>query len=149
MKTVRATHLPVSLKLFLGALLATCVFTLAANAQPIFAGKFTWPYEVHWGQAVLPAGDYSIRMDSVAGPAMIRPASGSSAVYTQFPITADSEKGGTYLTLTIQANERRVRSVNLPALGKSVIFTPLTKSERETLAKAGEINTVPVVTAEK
>jgi hypothetical protein len=38
-------------------LIATCVFTTAANALPIFAGKFTVHYEVHWGQAVLPAGD--------------------------------------------------------------------------------------------
>jgi hypothetical protein len=66
-------------------------------------------------------------MDSVAGPAKIMPASGNWAVYTQFPITAGSETGGTYLTLTIRRNERRVHSMNLPALGKSVIFAPLTK----------------------
>ena len=149
MKTVHANQHSTSWKLLLGVLVATCVFIVAANAQPTFVGKFTLPYEVHWGQAVLPAGEYSIRMDSVAGPAKIMPASGNWVVYTQSPITADSEKGGTYLTLTILGNERRVHSMNLPALGKSVIFAPFTKSEREELAKGGQVNTVPVITANR
>jgi hypothetical protein len=149
MKTTHATHLPTSLKLLLGVVIATCAFTAVANAQPSFVGKFTLPYEVHWDSAVLPAGEYSIRMDSAAGPAVIRWASGSREVYTRFRIIADSEKGGAYLTLTIQGNERRVRSVNLPELGESVIFAPLTKTERERLAKAGQISTVPVVIARK
>jgi hypothetical protein len=149
MKILHANRASTSLKLLLGLLMATVVFTAAANAQPIFVGKFTLAYEVHWGQAVLPAGQYSIRMDSVAGPAKIMRASGNWTVYTQSPITADSEKGGAYLMLTTLGNERRVRSMNLPALGKSVIFSPLTRSEREELAKGGQINTLPVVTAKR
>src|SRR5579872_6108094 len=144
MKIAHTTQPPTFLKLFLGVLIASCVFTVAANAQPIYVGKFTLPYEVHWGQAVLPAGDYSIRMDSVAARPVISSASGNKAVFTEPPIFADSEKGGTYLTITAQGNERRVRSLNVPALGKSVIFAPLTKSQREILAKAGRINTLPV-----
>lgn len=140
---------PTSLKLLLGVLITTCVFTAAANAQPSFAGKFTLPHEVRWGQAVLPAGEYFIRMDSTAAPAMISSASGSMAVYTESPISADNERGGTYLTIMTQGNERRVRSLNLPQLGKLVVFAPLTKSEREELTKAGQINTVPVLTAKK
>jgi hypothetical protein len=77
------------------------------------------------------------------------PASGNWAVQTQLPITAHSEKGGTYLTITTQANERRVRSLNMPDLGKSVTFAPLTKSEREELAKAGQISTLPVIIPRK
>jgi hypothetical protein len=148
-KIKHATKYPTSLKLLLGVLIATSVFTAAANAQPSFAGKFTLPYEVHWGLAVLPAGDYSIRMDSATAPAMISSASGSMAVYTESPIIADNERGGTYLTITTQGNERRVRSLNLSRLKKLVVFAPLTKTEREVLAKAGQINTVPVVTAKK
>jgi len=149
MRIVHANRVSTSLKVLVGVLMATVVFTVAAKAQPIFVGNFTLAHEVHWGQAVLPAGEYSIRMESVAGPAKIMPASGNWAVYTQAPITADSEKGGAYLTLTVVGNERRVHSMNLPALRKSVIFAPLTKSEREELAKGGQIDKVPVVTAEK
>ena len=132
-----------------GVLIGTCVFAVAANAQPTFVGKFTLPYEVHWGQAVLAAGQYSIRMYSVAGPAMVTSADGRRTVYTQSPTIADSDKGSARLIITNLGNERKVRSLNLPALGKLVIFAPLTQSEREEIAKAGQTNAVPVVTAEK
>jgi len=149
MKIKHATS-PATLRLLLGVVLAAFVFTAAANAQPSFAGKFTLPYEVRWGQAVLPAGDYVIRMDSTASPAKISPANGSSAgVYTEYPLVEDSHMSGVYLTITNQANQRRVRSLNLPQLGKAIVFAPLTKSEREALAKAGQIDTVPIVTAKK
>jgi len=149
MKIKHATS-PATLRLLLGVVLAAFVFTAAANAQPSFAGKFTLPYEVRWGQAVLPAGDYVIRMDSTASPAKISPANGSSAgVYTEYPLVEDSHMGGLYLTITNHANQRRVRSLNLPQLGKAIVFVPLTKSEREALAKAGQIDTVPIVTAKK
>lgn len=139
-----------SLRLLLGVVIATSVFTAAANAQPSFAGKFTLPYEVRWGQAVLPAGDYVIRMDSTVSPAKISPANGSSAgVFTMSPVLEDSHSPGTYLTITTLGNQRKVRSLNLPELRKLVIFAPLTKTEREEFAKAGQINTVPVVTAKK
>jgi hypothetical protein len=141
---------PASVRLLLGVVIATFVLTAAANAQPSFAGKFTLPYAVRWGQAVLPAGDYVIRMDSTASPAKISPANCSSAgVYTEYPLVEDSHMSGVYLTVTNNANQRRVRSLNLPQFGKAIVFAPLTKSEREAYAKAGQINTVPVVTAKK
>ena len=149
MKIQKATPYLTSMKLVLGVLIATCVFTGVANAQPSFAGKFTLPYEVRWGQAVLPAGDYFIRMDSTTAPAMIRSASGTMIVYTQFPSLADNDGGGTYLTITTQGRERKVRSLNLPGLKRSLVFAPLTKNEREALAKAGQIHNVPVITAAK
>ncbi len=150
MKIDHTTRYPAALKLAIGALIATCVYTTAANALPSFAGKFTLPYEVRWGQAVLPAGDYVIRMDTTASPAKISPADGRSAgVYTEYPLVEDSHSSGMYLTITNQENQRRVRSLNLPQLGKVIVFAPLTKSEREAYAKAGQINTVPVVSAKK
>lgn len=149
MKTVHRIQYPTSWKLFLGVVVATCAFTAAAYAQPSFLGKFTLPYEVHWSQAVLPAGVYYIRMDSQTGPAVVSSASGNWAMYTNPPTIADSEQAGAFLTITMTGNERRVRSLNLPELGKSVIFAPLTKSEKEELAKAGQSNIIPVVTAKK
>jgi hypothetical protein len=149
MKTVQATNHPTLLRLLLGVFIAACVFTTAANAHPSFTGKFTLPYEVRWGRAVLPAGEYFIWMDSTVAPAMVSSANGSMTIHTPFPVTADSQGGSTCLTITNQGNERMVRSLNLPGIGKSVIFAPLTKAEREQLAKAGQIQTVPVIAAKK
>jgi hypothetical protein len=149
MKNRYALQHPTSWKLFLGVLVATCAFAAAGYAQPIFLGKFTLPKEVHWGQAVLPAGVYYIRMDSMAAHAVVSSAGGDRTIFTRPPIIADSKQAGTFLTLTTMGTERTVRSLNLPELGKSVIFAPLTKSEQEELAKAGQSNTVPVVTARK
>lgn len=149
MKNRYAVQHPTSWKRFLGVLVATCAFAAAAFAQPTFVGKFTLPYEVHWGRGVLPAGVYYIRMDSIAAQAVVVSAGGMRTMFTTPPVIADSKQTGTFLTLTTIGNERRVRSLNLPQLGKSLIFAPLTKTEMEELAKAGQSNTVPVVTAKK
>ncbi len=149
MKTVRTTKHSVTVKLILGILIASCAFTSAANAQPIFVGKVTLPYEVHWNHAVLPAGEYFIRMDSKAGHAVLRSASTNKLAYTSVPTIADGEKGGAFLTVTMRGNERRVRSLNLPETAQSLTFEPFTKTEREMRASAGQIDAVPVITARK
>jgi hypothetical protein len=149
MKILNTTQQSTIAKLILGVLIATCAFTAAANAQPSFLGNFTLPYEVHWNHAVLPAGQYSVRMDSNSAPAIIRSMSSNKSFYTGIPIIANREKGAACLTVTIRGNERRVRSVNLPQIGLSLLFDPLTKTEREMFAKAGQIDAVPVVAAQK
>ncbi len=149
MKITNTTPKLTTVKLLLGVLMATCVFTAAASAQPSFEGKFTLPYEVHWNHAVLPAGEYAIQVDSKGSPTLLRSTSGGESAYTSVPIIANREKGAACLTVTIRGNERRVRSVNLPQIGMSLIFDPLTKTEREMFAKAGQLISVPVVTAQK
>jgi hypothetical protein len=37
-----------------------------AKAAPLYRGRFTLPYEVRWGQTVLPAGDYLLRFEDVS-----------------------------------------------------------------------------------
>lgn len=143
-----STQIRISLKLLVTVTIVICGFTGLANAQPRFAGKFTLPQEVQWGQATLRPGQYFIRMDP-AGAVLVSSADGGRTVLMKPPIVADSERGSTHLTITTQGNQRTVRSLNLPEVGKSVIFAPLTKSEREVLVKARQIESVPVVTAKK
>jgi hypothetical protein len=138
-----------AMRLLVIVTLITCAFAAEANAQSSFTGRFTLPYEVHWGKVVLPAGDYSITMESSAAPALVRSASGENKMFTSIPVTAESEKGAACLVITLRGNERRVRSLNLPRLGTSLIYEPLSNTERELLAKEGQIQTVPVSTARK
>jgi hypothetical protein len=42
-----------------------------------------------------------------------------------------------------------VVSLNLPQAGASLVYTPMTKAEQETLAKANQTETIPLVAAKK
>jgi hypothetical protein len=128
--------------------LAMCAFTATANAQSVM-GRFTLPYEVHWGTATLPAGEYMITMDSLHTATLVQSVSNSQSFYTRIPTIQDSEKGAACLIVTTQGNERTIRSLNLPQDGMSLVYKPLTKAEREQLAKAGQIQSVPVFAAKK
>ena len=128
--------------------LAMCASAVAANAQSV-TGRFTLPYGVHWGTATLPAGEYMITMDSLHTATLVQSVSNSQSFYSRIPTINDSTKRATSLVITSFRGERRVRSLNLPLHGKSLIYEPLTKAEREQLAKAGQIQSVPVFAAKK
>lgn len=147
--TIKTMGQSIKAKLFAAVVFATCVFTIAANAQPRFVGKFTLPYEVQWNHAVLPAGEYSMRMDSREIPAVVRSSSSNRSHFIAVPTIADCKTGGANLLITIRGNEHRVRSLNLPALGVSLVYKPLTRTEREILTKEGHLEAVPVVIATK
>ena len=52
--------------------LAIGVFANTAAAQARYKGKFTLPNEVRWQGQVMPAGDYTFSLDSIARPATLR-----------------------------------------------------------------------------
>ncbi|HEV7968947.1 MAG TPA: hypothetical protein VGP19_15320 [Candidatus Acidoferrales bacterium] len=144
-KTIRHA---IEVGLFAAVLLATWAFAAAANAQS-FSARFTLPFAVHWGKSVLPAGDYTLKMISIANVALVQSVDGKTAGYTPIPITAASNEGNTALSVMVRGNERMVRSLNLPSRGITLVYAPATSAEREMLAKADELLTVPVVTAGK
>jgi hypothetical protein len=127
--------------------LATCA--VAANAQPSYTGKFALPHEARWGSVMLPAGSYSIVINSPSAPAVVWSANGETKMFTNPPTITDNENGAAAITVTVNGKERVVRSLSLPELGKSFTYKPLTKAERELFAKKGYIETVPVVIARK
>lgn len=144
-KTIRHA---IEVRIFAIVLLATCAFAAAANAQTI-AARFTLPFEVHWGKNVLPPGDYMISIDSPANVALYRSADGKTVGFTPIPVKNSIDKGTAALFVMVHGNDRMVRSLNLPARGVSLIYTPATSAEREMLAKADQIQVVPVITARK
>jgi hypothetical protein len=146
---VTTTRHTAEVKLLVAVVLATSVFVAAVNAQPRFQGKFTLPYEVHWSTAVLPAGQYTIRINSIGAAAFVWSADGKTAFVLPSRFRDDSQKGPTSLLITVYGNERRVRSLNLPELGASLVYEPVNKIEREMLAKSGRVTAVPVLTAGK
>lgn len=116
---------------------------VAANAQTVLHGKFVLTSEAHWGKAVLPAGEYTFTMSSVQSPIIIQAVKGKAAAMVLAETHADVAPGGSYILITADG---QVRSMNLPQLGTSLIFRPLTSRERETLY-ASTSRTVPVQVA--
>src|SRR5258707_5406873 len=100
MKSKTMRH-AIKVKLFAAVLLATCVFAGAAKAETM-AIKFNLPFEVHWGKNLLPAGEYSVTMDSSANVGLVRSANGKVAIYTPIPIKAYSRTGNTALYVLVR-----------------------------------------------
>src|SRR6266566_3184627 len=51
--------------------LTLCLSAAIGKAQNAYDGKFTLPFETHWGGAVLPAGDYTISIPSESTPYLL------------------------------------------------------------------------------
>ena len=129
---------------------AILISVAGANAQTfVYAGKFTLPYQVRWGQTMLPAGTYSIRFSSIHSPATVHSMDGKIAAFVFTARQGDSEKGASSLTIVTRGNQRMVASLNLPEVGASLLYSPLTKAEREELARQKQMETVPLVAAKK
>lgn len=136
-------------RLVAAAVLVASLCAAAGYAQPSFAGRFTLPYEVNWGKNVLPAGNYRIIMEQLGTKTTIESADGKIAFFVPMPIPQDSKGGTTGLVVVLHGNERFVRALNLPHNGVSLVYQPATRAEREMLAKANGVDTVPLLTGSK
>jgi len=119
------------------------------NASPAFSARFTLPYQVHWHEALLPAGTYTINMASVQSPSIVQSTNGKISAFVFGPITDGPTKGAASLTIVTRGNERTVASLNMPSAGISLVYLRLTLAEQEQLAKACQVETVPLVVAKK
>jgi len=150
MKTLRNL---VPRKLLLIVMLSACQIPSAVSAQSAnLQGKFRLQHEVHWGKAVLAAGDYSLTVDSRFSPentiyVIVRSAEGTHVAVAMATATAKAEPGGNFIFIANDGT-RRVRLLNLPDQNLSLGFGPLTKRDRE-LIYAARAEVVPVIVAKK
>jgi len=149
MNLIRGTKHSAKPALVVTFLMAISALTISTGAQPAWVGRLALPYEVHWNHTVLPAGEYTVTVDSKSKPALIQSADGKRSIYTNVPIVADSESGTASLLVSIAGPERTVRSMNSPALGVSFIFNPISNTERELLAKNGQLESLPILVTKK
>jgi len=119
MKTIRRFTLS-SLVL---ALLASCLGAGMARAQEM-KGKFTLPFDARWGQATLPAGEYSFTVDQSQASARVVLSGYRTAaiIHAQGynPKSADSSA----LVLVSDRGMNTVRELKLAELGVVLYFTP-------------------------
>jgi hypothetical protein len=127
------------------ALLAVCFNPGHASAQTL-QGKFTLPFEARWGQATLPAGDYSFTLDSVRTNCALRIRRGDKNV-AMVLATAHGENYSGQAELSVVGGT--IRALNLPELGMVLEYAPqhpkyLTAPEEREIAQI-----VPVATKVK
>jgi hypothetical protein len=137
------------LKLAVAAAIAIGLSVSSASAQSL-KGSFTLPYEVHWGQAVLSAGPYTITFDRLDGPAIVRTGTGEGRALVM-PVNIDkaSNDQPSALLVTRIENERVVRYLNLREANVSFVYRPFTKSERKLVSKIDEPEAVAILMARK
>ena len=120
-----ARHLKLFTKLGVAALALGALAT-SGNAQNVYQGKFTLPFETHWGGATLPAGDYTFTMSSAMSDyrLYIRGAQVNAiimATSTEDKAVSDHAQ----LNLVDIADVQTVQTFDAPELGRTfVYFTP-------------------------
>lgn len=117
---------------FAGAgLLAT-----AAGAQTRFVGSFTLPCEANWAGAVLPAGEYTMRLESLSKSTYILVNAVHSDLSAYIPqwSTGDKSSEENVIFLTVIGHRCVVRALNLADLNMEISYKPISREERQELA---------------
>jgi len=142
MKWIRSS----TLLRYLGlALLAAC-FNAGNSSAQAFQGKFTLPFEARWGQATLPAGDYSFTLDGVGPMCMLHLYRGRNGVGMILAQAYDKAHSGRAKLTVVRGT---ARSLSLPEIGVVFQYAPqhrkyLTAPEEREIAQI-----VPVATTGK
>jgi hypothetical protein len=133
-------------------LIALCASAIPASAQNAFQGNFTLPNDVRWGNAKLPAGDYTFSMQSAAVPAQIivQGPNGGAFILTSATDVRDSGESSN-LTIVRRGATRFVREMYLADLGLHLRYSApsLPKNERQLVQGPASTEQVLIAMAKK
>jgi hypothetical protein len=129
------------------ALVAATVSAIPASAQNVYKGSFTLTSDVRWGQASLPAGEYTFTLQSTALPAriVVRGANGSQFVVTS-STDAKSMDAPSNLQIVRRNGESRISQLYLADLHMVLNYQDRSKSKDKVLAM-GPVTTEQVLVA--
>jgi len=138
---IRARHLKLFGKLGWAAL-ALGALAASGNAQNVYQGKFTLPFETHWGSATLPAGDYTFTLPSNTAPYRLYiQGQGVSAIIQAAAADQGVVSERSQLNLVDIADAHTVQAFEAPELG--VTFTYWTPTQKHMGHKEARQKTVP------
>ena len=132
-------------------LLITLLCASVAQAAPICRGKFTLPYAIRCGQAVLPAGEYELKFrDGQARVfVVIQDAKSGKDVAYLTPVTNSDAHGASALLIANEGDQRVVHSLRLAELDEVFIFEPALARRVGGVREARTMQTLPVVAVGK
>jgi hypothetical protein len=114
--------------------IAICASASAASAQSVFKGTFTLPEDVQWGNALLPAGDYSFSLKSASAPAQITLNGPNGGAFILASVTDKREEGdSSNLTIERRGRTHYVHTMYLAELGLELRYQvpSIPKNERQ------------------
>ena len=116
----------------------------AQGSRVTFRGKFSLPYEVRWGKAVLPAGDYSITISSGASlPDFVTVRSKEKTAVVLVGETSKCETCQGELLVVTRGSRRAIRELALPGY-RSVFYHAKPDVPREELGQEKRIERIGV-----
>jgi len=139
-----------TVRLFTFGLLISLLWVGVAQAAPLYRGKFTLPYAVRWGQAVLPAGEYRLRFEDIQTRvfAVIEDVKRHEDVMLIPALTVGEAQGESALLITREGNQAVVQSLRLAELGVAFTYEPAPRHGTKGVEEARTMQALPV-TAEK
>ncbi|HUA15027.1 MAG TPA: hypothetical protein VMG31_07005 [Verrucomicrobiae bacterium] len=122
------------------ALTALSFVPVPAYSQTTANGQFTLPHDVHWQNAVVPAGEYSFKLNSegAMGVLTLSKLSGSRTSLIFLVNDTDELKasGISRLVLDSTASGSYVSAMQLPQFGITLHFAVPAATEEKQMAKA-------------
>jgi len=128
------------------ALACTVLFAGIASAQA-YKGQFTLPFDAHWGQATLAAGDYTFTLNSTGQPAIVKIEQGRRrmALVMAHGFSTSNASKESELIVTRSGDHLRIRVLHLAELGTDLYYAA-PKTEGREMASAPElIQRVPII----
>jgi hypothetical protein len=136
-----ARHLKSFTKVAVAAL-ALGALAINGNAQNAYKGKFTLPFETHWGTATLPAGDYTFVMSSASSDYRLY-IRGEKVNAIIMATSADEKVVSAHAQLNLVdiADTQTVQTFDAPELGKTFVYS--TPTQKHMGHKEAHQKTVP------
>jgi hypothetical protein len=119
-------HLRLITKLGVAALALGALAT-SGNAQNAYQGKFTLPTETHWGNATLPAGDYSFAMSSARSQYRLYIRGAQVDAIIMAASTDRTVRDHAQLNLVDIADVQTVQTFDAPELGLTLFYVSPTQ----------------------
>jgi hypothetical protein len=124
------------------AALALGALATSGNAQTVYQGKFTLPFETHWGGVTLSAGDYTFVMPSTSYPYMLYiQGQGGNAIIMASAVDETVGAGHAQLNLVDIADVQNVQTFEAPELG--LTFSYRTPKQKHMGGKEARQKTMP------
>jgi hypothetical protein len=136
--------------LFAATLLIASLFGSPANAQVGFRGRFSLPYEAHWGDVALPAGDYQITFiyGSVFTTVAIRDAKTRRIVALEPVNIREDSKGESSLLIHTSGSRRVVYGLRIAELGEAFLYED-PRARGGSIDEVSQAQTIPVLWTKK